>query len=102
MSTLQPASQAEPLSTLQPGDEFEIVKVLECGRSLPQNRFSPGRRWRCLYKGAAVMLLVGRTRETISIPVKSAQCVEVQRISFQAPKATGHARPVGRPQSGAG
>ena len=87
MSTLQPVSQTERLSELQPGDEFEVVEVLLGGGSLRRDRFSPGRRWLCLYKGAAVMLLVGRTRETISIPMKSTQWVEVRRIALHGTQA---------------
>lgn len=79
MSTPHPVSHTEKLSVLQPGDEFEVVEVLPCACSLRHDRFSPGRRWRCLYKGAAVMLLVGHTGETISIPLKSTQCVEIRR-----------------------
>lgn len=87
MSTLQPVSQTERLSELQPGDEFEVVEVLPGAGSLRLDRFSPGRRWLCLYKGAAVMLLVGRTRETISIPMKSTPCVEVRRITLHGSRA---------------
>jgi hypothetical protein len=88
MSTLQPVSQTERLSELQPGDEFEVVDVLPGAGSLRRDRFSPGRRWLCLYKGAAVMLLVGRSRETISIPLKSTQCVEVRRTALQGSRDT--------------
>jgi hypothetical protein len=88
MSTLQPVSQTERLSELQPGDEFEVVEVLPGAGSLRRDRFSPGRRWLCLYKGASVMLLVGRTRETISIPLKSTQSVEVRRITLHGSRAT--------------
>jgi hypothetical protein len=88
MSTLQPVSQTEKLSELQPGDEFEVVEVLLGAGSLRRDRFSPGRRWLCLYKGAAVMLLVGRSRETISIPLKATQCVEVRRTASQGSRAT--------------
>ena len=87
MSTLQPVSQTERLSELRPGDEFEVVEVLPGAGSLRRDRFSPGRRWLCLYKGSAVMLLVGRTRETISIPMKSTQCVEVRRITLHGSRA---------------
>ena len=88
MSTLQTATQTDRLSALQPGDEFEVVEVLLCAGSLRRDRFSPGRRWLCLYKGAAVMLLVGRSRETISIPLESAQCVEVRRTTLHGSRAT--------------
>lgn len=89
MSTLQPGSQSETLSAVQPGDEFEVIRVLQCSRNLRQDRFSPGRHWRCLYKGVAVMLLVGRTGETISIPLTSSQLVEVRRIALHGSTATG-------------
>jgi hypothetical protein len=88
MSTLQPVSPTEKLSELQPGDEFEVVEVLLGADGLRRDRFSPGRRWLCLYKGAAVMLLVGRSRETISIPLKSTQCVEVRRTTLHGSQAT--------------
>jgi hypothetical protein len=88
MSILQPVSQTERLSELQPGDEFEVVEVLPGAGGLRRDRFSPGRHWLCLYKGAAVMLLVGRTRETISIPMKSTRCVEVRRTALRGSRAT--------------
>lgn len=100
MSTLQSAPQTQNLSELRPGDEFEIVQVLPCAGNLPDHRFSPGRRWRCLYRGSAVMLLVGRTRETIRIPMKSAQCVEVQRTGLHESRATCHDRAVTPSQRG--
>lgn len=101
MSTLQSVSQTQKLSALQPGDEFEVVEVL-CARGLPKDRFSPGRRWRCLYKGAAVMLLVGRSGETISIPLNSAQCVAVQRTALHGLRTTGQAQPMALQQPAKG
>lgn len=82
MSALESVSHIQKLSALHPGDEFEVVEV-SCARSLSKDRFSPGRRWRCLYRGKAVMLLVGPSGETIRLPLNSAHCVDVQRTEPQ-------------------
>ncbi|HEX6307107.1 MAG TPA: hypothetical protein VFZ69_02900 [Longimicrobiales bacterium] len=85
MLPTQSPRDVENLATIEPGEEFEIVRMLLDESANANRRFGPGHCWRCRYSGKDIILLVSHTGQTISVRRDVARYIEVRR---RGPRAT--------------